>query len=152
MTSKFYDLEISKLDDGTIRLEQHYGCDESAIIDLHPLQAAFVANGNPANSVAERIATLERRMLWMRDRFDECQAALPMDFYERCGDVLEFDAWLLASIDVSREFCADFHDAPSNATAIPLKASLLPLGDVCLPSVAGSGDGHPEQPSGDLFA
>lgn len=152
MKTQFYDLSIDTLDDGTIRLEQRDYCGESVILDLHPAQVAFIANCLPANSVPERIATLERRLLWMRDRFDECHAALPSDMHERCAEAFEFDAWLMASVDVSTEFCADFPNAPCNATSKPQEATSLSLGDGCLPSVAGSDSVHPEQPNGDLFS
>lgn len=108
MTSQFYDLNVETLEDGTIRLEQRDYCGESAIIDIHPIQAVFIAGGLPDSSIPERIATLERRMLWMRDRFEECYAALPSDMYERCSESLEFHSWIQASIDVSTEYCTDF--------------------------------------------
>ena len=165
MKEQFYDLNIETLDDGTIRLEQRDYCGESAIIDLHPVQAAHIADGLPVAAPyvrqmsaleADRIGTLERRLLWMCDRFDECHAVLPSDFYERCGDSLEFAAWLDASITVAGEFCADFPNAssisPSNTQASPLAASSSLPGDGCLPSVAGCAGEHPEQPSGDLFS
>lgn len=136
MTAQFYDLNITKLDDGTIRLEQRDYCGESVILDLHPAQVAYIAGGVPVTAperiqaqpqwAMERIATLERRMLWMRDRFDECHVALPHDMYERCPEASEFYAWLMASVDVAGEFCADFPNAPSitpsNAHASPLEA------------------------------
>lgn len=118
MATQFYDLEVTKLPDGTIRLEQKDYCGESVLIDLHPIQAAFIANGQPANTVAERINTLERRLLWMLNRFEECHVALPVDMFERCADAPEFDAWLVASIDVATEFCADLSGASSNAPSI----------------------------------
>lgn len=162
MTSKFYDLEISTLDDGTIRLEQRDYCGEAAIIDLHPAQVAYIADDMPVTAperiqtqpqwAAERIATLERRLCWMRDRFEECGEALPHDMYERCAEASGFYSWLQASIDVATEFCADFPDASSNALASPLEAPLLPLGDGCLPSTAGSAGERPEQVNADLFS
>lgn len=140
MSKQFYDLNIETLDDGTIRLEQRDYCGESVTLDLHPAQVAYLADSLSTNIpervqtqpdwVKERIATLERRMHRMRDRFEECHAALPSDMYERCGEAFEFDAWLMASIDVSNEFCADFHDAPSNPLARPQEVISLPLGDV----------------------
>lgn len=169
MNKQFYDLNIETLDDGTIRLEQRDYCGEPAILDLHPAQVSYIADslsGNvpkrvqtQPNWAMERIATLERRLLWVRDRFEECHAALPSDMYERCAGALEFYAWLTASIDVSSEFCADFPDAssnapgntPSNATASPLKASLLPLGDECLPNGVRSDSVHPEHGNAELF-
>lgn len=168
MSNQFYDLTITTLDDGTIRLEQRDYCGESVILDLHPAQVAYIADSLTVNTperiqtqpnwATDRIATLERRMCWMRDRFEECHEALPSDIYERCGDAFEFGAWLTASIDVSNEFCADFPDTssnapsnkPSNATASPLKASLLPLGDGCLPNGVRS-DSVPEHSNAELF-
>ena len=115
MNTKFYDLEISEHDDGTIELVQHVGCDDPYIIYLHPIQAACIADGVPATVpnrpqpswITERISTLERRLVWMRDRFEECNAALPPNIFERCADAPEFAAWLQASLDVATEYCAD---------------------------------------------
>lgn len=112
MNAKFYDLNVETLEDGTIRFEQPDFCGESVIIDMHPAQAAFIANGLSGNSIPERIATLERRLLWMRDRFDECHAELPHDMHERCSEATEFYAWLNASADVANEFCADLSNSP----------------------------------------
>lgn len=162
MREQFYDLSIDTLDDGTIRLEQRDYCGESMIVDLHPQQVLRIANGLSVgthqaqpNGTAERIATLERRLCWMRDRFDECYAALPSDFYERCGDSLEFGAWLDASVTVATEFCADFPDAPSiatsNALASPLEAPSLSSGEGSLPSIAGFVGERPEHGNLDLF-
>jgi hypothetical protein len=116
VTSQFYDLNVETLEDGTIRLEQRDYCGESAIIDIHPIQAAFIAGGLPDSSIPERIATLERRMLWMRDRFEECYAALPSDMYERCSESLEFYSWIQTSIDVSTEYCADLASKTHQST------------------------------------
>lgn len=144
MKEQFYDLSIEPLDDGTVRLEQRDYCGESVIIDMHPQQAIHIANGlsvdthqTQTNGTAERIATLERRLCWLRDRFEECHAALPSDMHERCPEASEFDAWLLASIDVSSEFCADivgaYHDYPDKPLSSPFDAPSLPLGDSGLP-------------------
>lgn len=166
MNKQFYDLSIETLDDGTIRLEQRDYCGESAILDLHPAQVSYIADGLSANVLErvqtqpnwamERIATLERRLLWVRDRFEECNAALPSDMYERCGDAFEFGAWLTASMDVSSEFCADFPDTPSNPLASPREASSLPMGDRCPSSTAGCASEHPERianaRNGELFS
>ena len=159
MNKQFYDLNIETLDDGTIRLEQRGYCGESAILDLHPAQVAYIADNLSANVpervqtlpnwATERIATLERRLLWVRDRFEECHEALPSDMYERCGDAFEFGAWLTASIDVSNEFCTDFPDTSSSPHARPQETSSLHMSDRCPPSTAGSPREHPV---GDLFA
>lgn len=113
MKEQFYDLSFEVLEDGTIRMEQGDTCGESVIVDAHPQQIIHIARTVSAarrtqpNASAERIATLERRLRWLRDRFEEAYAALPSDIYERCGGASEFDTWLQASIDVSTEYCAD---------------------------------------------
>jgi hypothetical protein len=139
MNNQFYDLNIETLDDGTIRLEQRDYCGESVILDLHPAQVAYIADSLTVNTperiqtqpnwAKERIATLERRMHWMRDRFEECHEVLPSDMYERCGEAFEFGAWLMASVDVSSEFCADFIDTPNIPPTTPQEASSLSMGD-----------------------
>lgn len=166
MNQQFYDLSIETLDDGTVRLEQRDYCGESAIVDLHPVQLTYIADSLSANVpervqeqpswAIERIATLERRLLWVRNRFEECHEALPSDIYERCGDAYEFDAWLAASVDVTSEFCADFIDNPSNPLTRPQEAVSPTLGDKCLPSTTGRASEHPEPASevrnGELFS
>jgi len=117
MTEQFYDLNIEIMEDGSIRLEQRDYSGDSSIIDLHPAQVAFIAESlassnheriqTQPNWSENRIATLERRLLWMRERFEECHIALPTDMHEQCEAAKEFDAWLMASIDVATEYCAD---------------------------------------------
>jgi len=122
---------------------------------------AYIVDGLPVNAperiqpqwATGRIATLERRLLWMRDRFDECHAALPSDMFERCAEAPEFYAWLQASLDVSAEFCADIAGVGNDFPIKPLPSTSVPLGDGhMLMGAAGCADGHPEQPNGDLFA
>ena len=117
MNTHFFDLNIETLNDGVVRLEQRDPNGGSAIIDLHPAQVAFIAESlapsnheriqTQPNWSENRIATLERRLLWMRERFEECHIALPTDMHEQCEAAKEFDAWLMASIDVATEYCAD---------------------------------------------
>ena len=163
MNKQFYDLNIDTLDDGTIRLEQRDYCGESMILDLHPAQVAYIADSLTVNTperiqtqpnrATDRIATLERRMCWMRDRFDECHVVLPPDMHERCAEAPEFHAWLMASIDVATEFCADF---PSKPFCSPFKAASESHEDTCLPSIAGCAGEHPEREAdvrnGELFS
>lgn len=166
MNNQFYDLNVATLDDGTIRLEQRDYCGESVILDLHPAQVAYIADSLSTsepetiqaqpNWAIERIATLERRLLWVRDRFEESHEALPSDIYERCGDAFEFGAWLKASMDVTCEFCADFLDASSSSHARPLEASSLLMEGRCPPDTAGRAVEHPEREAdvrnGELFS
>lgn len=109
MKEQFHDLGFEVLDDGTVRLEQRDYCGESVLIDLHPFQLEYIARSvqpNAPNWMAERITTLERRLRWLRDRFEETRAAAPRDMY-LCPEAFEFDAWIQASIDVANEYCAD---------------------------------------------
>lgn len=159
MKERFYDLSIDTLDDGTIRLEQRDHSGESAILDLHPQQALHISNGLPvgthqaqSNGAAERIATLERRLVWLRDRFEETYAALPRDFFDHCPEASEFDSWLQASVDVATEFCADFPNATSNALASLQDGPLSPLGSGVSPSATKRNGEHPERCNADLFS
>jgi hypothetical protein len=127
MASQFYDLNITHLEDGTIRLEQGDYSGDSVIIDLHPVQAAFLTDNKPARPVSERITTLERRLRWLRDRFEECYAALPPDMHERCPEAPEFSSWLMASVDVATEFCADLNDPHPNPQDKPHHSALAEL-------------------------
>lgn len=110
---QFHDLSFEVLEGGTIRLEQRDHSGESVILDAHPQQIIHIARTVSAarrtqpNGTAERIATLERRLIWLRDRFEETRVAAPADMYDRCPEAFEFDAWIQASIDVATEFCAD---------------------------------------------
>lgn len=100
MKEQFHDLSFEVLEDGTIRMEQGDYAGESVIVDAHPQQIIHIARTvSPARQTqpdikADRIATLERRLCWLRDRFEETNAALPTDFYDRCAGSLEFFTWL----------------------------------------------------------
>lgn len=110
MKEQFHHLSFEVLDDGTIRLEQRDYCGESVLIDLHPAQLEYIAHSvrpNAPNEMTERITTLERRLCWLRDRFEEIRAAAPSDMFDFCSEAFEFDAWIQASIDVADEYCAD---------------------------------------------
>lgn len=107
MKEQFNDLGFEVLDDGTFSLEQHDYCGESVLIDLHPAQLEYIARSVQPNGMAERITTLERRLRWLRDRFEETHAAVPHDMFDRCSEAFEFDACIQASIDVAGEYCAD---------------------------------------------
>lgn len=167
MKEQFYDLSIDTLEDGTIRLEQRDYSGASVIIDAHPQHIIHIANRvkdcaperipTHPKWEAERIATLERRLSWVRDRFEECYEALPSDMYERCPEASGFYAWLKASVDVSNEYCADkvgvacdcISKPPPNPSAAPSPS----MGDDrCPPSVAGCDSEHFEQRHEDLFS
>lgn len=113
MKEQFYDLSFEALEDGTIRLEQNDYSGESVLVDAHPQQIIHIARtlsgAHPRrpDGTAQRIATLERRLRWLRDRFEETHAALPRDFFDDIPEAFEFEAWLQASIDVANEYCAD---------------------------------------------
>jgi hypothetical protein len=166
MKEQFYDLNVNTLEDGTIRLEQR-DCGESVIIDAHPHQLIYIANdlsfdthqtqqhcnaAGVTTSLQNRITTLERRLLWMRDRFAECHAALPVDMYERCAEAYEFSAWLTASIDVSTEYCADIGNLPNKPPYSPMEAPELAFEGGSLPSNSKCANGLPEHHNADLFS
>ena len=155
-----------------IQFEQRDYSGESHIIVLHPAQVAYIAaslySNEPERAKAQpnceteriailekRIATLERRMLWMRDRFGECYEELPKDMQKRCSEANEFYAWLNASFDIADEFCADFTNAPNSPTADTQKTSSSPVDDKCPPRAAKRAGAHPERAddvrTGELF-
>lgn len=113
MKEQFHDLSFEVLADGAIRMEQIDHSGNSVLLDAHPQQIIHIARTVTATSpkrptiTAEQITTLERRLLWLRDRFEEARAVLPRDLFDCCHDALEFEAWLQASIDVAKEYCAD---------------------------------------------
>lgn len=116
MKEQFHDMSFEVMEDGTIRIEQRDTCGESVIVDAHPQQIIHIARTvsttrqTQPHAQAERIATLERRLRWLCDRFKEAYATLPDDIYERCSGASEFDAWLQASVDVATEYCADLRE------------------------------------------
>lgn len=126
MKQQFHDLSFERLEDGTVRLEQHDYSGESVIIDLHPVQLLHIArqlhSGN--GPAAERIDTLERRLRWILNRFEELKVALPVDFYERCSEAWEFSAWVDASLDVVGEFCADLKPEACESGPLPGRGQL----------------------------
>lgn len=113
MKTNIPQLRIETHDDGTIDLEQNDGAGKIDRISLHPIHVRhlFEIAGHlfkPERlDVPARIATLERRLLWMKNRFNDLGMELPIDFYERCGSSLEFAAWVDASCAVADEYCAD---------------------------------------------
>lgn len=124
MTEQFYDLKFDRLDDGTVRLTQRDTAGEEYLVDAHPVQIIHIARslvGARVSPEAERIKTLEWRIRWLQQRFEECNAALPYDFYDNCHDSLEFAAWLDASKVVAAEYCADL--TPIDTTSSPTKES-----------------------------
>lgn len=117
MQTNVQQLKIETNDDGAIDLEQKDEAGNVARITLHPMHvrylfeiAGHLIKPEPID-VPARIATLERRLIWLKRRFNECGAELPHDFYERCWMSIEFATWLDASCAVADEFCADLSDA-----------------------------------------
>jgi len=70
MNTRWHDLIIDRLKDGSIHLEQQSGCDEPNVIHLHPEQILFAARqlcGMKAET-AEKVADLERKLSILCDR------------------------------------------------------------------------------------
>lgn len=133
---RMWELEICLCDDGDILIEQGRcgNCDEDSLIRLHRSQIPLVAKLGgfvPADEVARATERLQDRLSIL---------ASLVRAHTKTGDPLRI---------VVDDLMCDF---PSKPLFNPLEASSLLSGDGCLPSAAGCGNGHPEQPSGDLFA
>ncbi|HET7831814.1 MAG TPA: hypothetical protein VFK88_02505 [Gallionella sp.] len=96
-----------EIDGDDINLEQDAGLGEVNRITMHRMHLDLLAKQMGMPQPEPRIATLERRLRWLRDRFEECHAVLPSDMHERCPEASEFSIWLQASIDVANEYCDD---------------------------------------------
>lgn len=134
---KLWELEVSRCDDGDILIEQGrcWSCDEVLQIRLHRSQIPLVAEMGGFVPAGEVIRATER----LNDRLSLLASLVRA--HTKPGDPLR-----VVTDDLMRNF-------PSKPVCSPLETPSLPLGDVfCLPSVAGSDSGHPEQPNGDLFA
>lgn len=108
MNPRFQDLDYSRLDDGTIRLEQIGYAGESTLIDLHPEQLLFVARQlcDMKAETAEKVADLERKLSILCDRIGEfiSDSNIRNDIIDRCHDGIEYVVRLDGLHDLAIEF------------------------------------------------
>lgn len=115
-TTTFHDemphLKIELLEDGLIRLENE-SMGDGYIVAIHPLHLRYMAEkmGLVETSdpqAAKTIATLQRRMVALRDRIDTLHHYLVNHSDHKHADLSYEVTYATACIDIADEFCADF--------------------------------------------
>lgn len=117
MNADIPNLTIATTTDGMIELEQQNGLDEPDRIEIHPLHLRYMAEqiglAPTSDSTAARtIATLQRRLLLLRDRIKELDGRLwAVPVYPPGAANDDPDLWFSdATVILADEFCADFAD------------------------------------------
>lgn len=73
LSARFYDLEAHQLEDGTVRLSQHYGDEDPSVIDLHPQQLRHLAESfarvpdRMTGSIHSRLLELQSDLRYFTD-------------------------------------------------------------------------------------
>lgn len=118
MTKEFKDaiphLNIEVLPGGLIRLENE-SMGDSYVVDLHPVHLRHIAekmglveSSDP--TAARTIATLQRRMLALRDRVDNITEWMEKFSDHKQADLTYEMTQLHALQDLACEWCLDFED------------------------------------------
>lgn len=121
MNDQFPNLKIERMDDeigeGLILLEQDDGCGNVDRIALHPIHLRYLAEimglierSDP--TALRTIATLQRRMLVLRDRIDHLDDWLAHYSDSRHADLSYEQTYACATSDIAAEFCADLVGTP----------------------------------------
>lgn len=132
---KIPELSIEVLEGGHMaRLEQDGGLGEAVAIDVHRIHLMELAalmgllRGTP--DLAQRVHTLERRLVVLKDRIDMLDDLLLRAAEKGHEDLSEECAWSAASLDVAREFIADLgmaeteHGPADNPPGFPAQLQL----------------------------
>ena len=122
-------LSIEVLPGGLIRLENE-SMGDSYAVDMHPVQLRHIAEKmglvESCDQYAEKtIATLQRRLLLLRDLNDHLAEYLALHSDSRHADLSYEQTYATATADIAEEFCADLDppvswsapDAETNRTA-----------------------------------
>jgi hypothetical protein len=111
MTGPMFDLNVERLDGGTIRLQQNDYAGEAATIDLHPCQLRHIAEraGLLTPATPGNCSTLERRFRIVADQLAEfaLNNGFRVDLMERCADGFYYLAKLDAVVTLADEFLTD---------------------------------------------
>ena len=103
-----------------VMLTQQEGIEDAETIIIHPWQlvAACQHLGLTASDpkAAKDIATLQRRMLALRDRIDHLAEYLALHSDSRHADLSYEQTYATATADIAEEFCAEL-DSPAPLTA-----------------------------------
>ncbi len=97
-----------------VMLTQQEGIEDAETIIIHPWQlvAACQHLGLTASDpkAAKEIATLQRRMLALRDRIDHLAEYLAMHSDSRHADLSYEQTYATVTADIAEEFCAELND------------------------------------------
>lgn len=126
MNDNIPELKIERMDDGhgdgLILLEQDSGGNIDRVA-IHPIHLRYMAEKmgliETSDPTAQKtIATLQRRMVLLRDRIDNLHSYLVNHSDHKHADLSYEVTYATACIDLADEFCADLVDTvkPSNAT------------------------------------
>ena len=116
MNDSIPDLKIELMDDGRgdglTLLEQDSGGNIDRVA-LHPIHLRYMAEkmglvGTSDPQAAKTIATLQRRMVLLRDRIDTLHHYLVNHSDHKHADLSYEVTYATACIDIADEFCADF--------------------------------------------
>lgn len=103
-----------------IELTQHNVYGDLDKIYLHPwqLKAIQIDLGliSADHDAAKKIATLERRLLALRERMDTLHDHLCNNSDHKHADLTWEVTFATATLDIANEFCADFEPDESDAT------------------------------------
>jgi len=106
MTNRFYDLNFSRLADGTIRLTQT-DCGEDCIIDTHPEQLRYIVAQvfGQTTDLSGRVDGFARRIAVLTDKLQDivCNKAFRTDLLAG-GNGFEYLARLDALMNLALEF------------------------------------------------
>ena len=136
LTATIPHLTIEVLPGGLIRLENE-SMGDSYTVDVHPVHIRLMAEkmgllqtSNPL--AAKTIATLQRRLVALRDRISHLGEYLALHSDSQHADLSYEQTYATASADIADEFCADFEnpqsfEQPTSAPPNPgsLQATLI---------------------------
>ena len=144
MNDNIPELKIEMMDDGQgdgmILLEQD-SCGNIDRVAIHPIHLRYMAekmglveSSDP--TAAKTIATLQRRMVALRDRIESLADWMARYSDHKHADLSHETTLLHAMADLAREWCHDFEESEGAApnSSLPMVDSAKPTG--CTPAPA----------------
>ena len=142
MNDSIPDLKIELMDDaqgdGLILLEQDSGGNIDRVA-IHPIHLRYMAEkmgmvGTSDPQALKTIATLQRRMVALRDRIDTLHHYLVNHSDHKHADLSYEVTYATACIDLADDFCAEF-DTPPTDGGLPLHSMQVTPAPVDQPSL-----------------
>ena len=126
MNDNIPDLKIEMMNDGQgdglILLEQDSGGNIDRVA-IHPIHLRYMAekmglveSSDPTTQ--KTIATLQRRMISLRDRIESLSDWMAQFRDHRHTDLSHETTQIAAMADLSREWCCDFEEPPANRASL----------------------------------